>query len=238
MYVATTRPVHGLIFVARTTDQSLSLEFGPYDFENGKTYAYWAERLSGLVKENVHPVSQKTKPIEWPDRLVVEPKAFSSKRFVSKVASQHYHLSEWPELSLEKGGMARGTLMHELVASLAYPYDCSSVVIDNKAKKQIEALNHNEDYQRWMAAPHEFETSFVVEHEQELWHGSIDLLVHLPDRLVIVDFKSDVNLSVEQLKEKYADQLFAYRKALSKIEPDLPIDCAIYSFWLGQNIFL
>lgn len=238
MYVATTRPIHGLTFVARSKQENFGFEFSSFEFENGKTYSYWAERLSGILKEDVKPVLKQAEPIKQGDRLKIEPKQFETQRFVSKIASHHSVLNEWPILHLEKGGLARGTLMHELVASLSYPYDCSEVNIDQRAKQQIEALNHNEAYQIWMSHPHEFEASFVVKRGQELWHGSIDLLVHLPDRIVIVDFKSDVQVTPEQLKERYAHQLYDYRKALSKIEPGLPIDCVIYNFWLGQNIFL
>ncbi len=66
--------------------------------------------------------------------------------------------------------------------------------------------------------------------------GAVDLLFFEENEIVIVDFKTDRNLSESELKEAYSMQLAIYAKAIEKLYNKKVKELLIYSFALGKDI--
>ena len=66
--------------------------------------------------------------------------------------------------------------------------------------------------------------------------GVIDLLIHEPDGIVIVDYKSNRNTSEYYLRKKYSVQLEIYKSAVEKIYQKPVKETLIYSTELAKTI--
>lgn len=66
--------------------------------------------------------------------------------------------------------------------------------------------------------------------------GVIDLLIHEPDGIVIVDYKSNRNTSEWNLRKKYSEQLKIYKSAVETIYNKPVKETLIYSVELGKTI--
>lgn len=66
--------------------------------------------------------------------------------------------------------------------------------------------------------------------------GVIDLIIHEPDGIVIVDYKSNRNTSEFYLRKKYSGQLEIYKSAVEKIYNKTVKETLIYSIELGKTI--
>ena len=66
--------------------------------------------------------------------------------------------------------------------------------------------------------------------------GVIDLLIHEPDGIVIVDYKSNRNTSEYYLRKKYSAQLEIYKSAVEKIYQKPVKETLIYSTELAKTI--
>ena len=66
--------------------------------------------------------------------------------------------------------------------------------------------------------------------------GVIDLLIHEPDGIVIVDYKSNRNTSEFYLRKKYSAQLEIYKSAVEKIYNKPVKEAIIYSVELAKTI--
>ena len=66
--------------------------------------------------------------------------------------------------------------------------------------------------------------------------GTADLLFHEPDGWVLVDYKTDRNLTGSQLLEKYSLQLGLYQKAMELILEEPVKQAYLYSFELNQAL--
>ena len=163
--------------------------------------------------------------------------------FESKTASQSKMHLEWKDFTLEgSANTNRGTLFHEIMAQCSYPYQKEEIEALSKKSNyslneidfnQLLAINENPIYAQWMQKEHEFECSYILEEEQEVVHGFMDLVIWDSDTIHILDFKTD-GLEQEELIERYKTQLQIYAQAMHKINPDKKIQTWIYSFHLNQ----
>jgi ATP-dependent helicase/nuclease subunit A len=138
---------------------------------------------------------------------------------------------------------SRGTLLHLLLQHLpAKPADRrESIALEHLRRNGIHdvAVAHqalailNDPHFGEVFGPHsraEVPISGVVDGPlgPERRNGRIDRLVLLPDRTVVVDFKS--NLVVpgrpEDAPPDYIEQLAVYRALLQKARPGMPVECA------------
>ncbi|WP_281521941.1 UvrD-helicase domain-containing protein [Dubosiella newyorkensis] len=135
--------------------------------------------------------------------------------------------------------LKRGTMLHELVSTLPFPYqkDVLETKLTNQEDiQQILALNANPEYVGWMARKHIFECPYTVKKGNELIHGFMDLVVFEDKRTIILDFKSDYVNDEKELVSMYQKQLMIYKEAMELIEPNRTIVTYIYSFYLKKLI--
>ena len=79
------------------------------------------------------------------------------------------------------------------------------------------------------------EAGFAGEGEV-LIQGIADCVMLEENRAVVVDFKTDRVTRLEQLTDRYQDQLHLYQRALSRVFPELPVSAVIYSTCLKQSV--
>lgn len=259
LYVACTRAEKELVFVDSLKNENMY--DGPlnvYGLLCSKGFTSWFFRTFHTdLSEDVH--------FELVESLYDRPNQSISSRN-RKVRLQHYQLpvsvissqtaseskktASWKSLHTNLPGnsleaRARGTLIHEITGSIAYPYQKNDIEdfagqagmsLDDKTVEQILALNDNEQYRFWMSRPHRFECPYCTRQDNAYVHGFMDLVVDLPSETVIVDFKSDNVFDDHTLLEKYRSQLETYRQAMEQIRPDQKISAWIYSFTLKKMI--
>lgn len=247
-YVATTRAEHELIIVDAI--KSLDLYRSPLNARSllqNQSYTGWLLHTflthpSPLfvveeVKE-LHERQEVSKKKRW--RPSMRYYSSSLESIDSKTASQSKKDVRWKEVKLEKNErMVRGTLLHEIVAVLPYPYQEQDIVRYDASKTDIDqilALNSNPIYREWMEEKHQFECAYTVMQDHHLVHGFMDLVVFEEKQTIILDFKSDYVQDEKELIDQYHTQLSIYKEAMTLIEPDKPIKTYIYSFFLKRLI--
>ena len=78
----------------------------------------------------------------------------------------------------------------------------------------------------------------VLRRSDAMIKGIIDLMFEEDEGITIVDYKSDVNISANALKEKYTMQLMLYKAAVEKITGKKVRECCLYSIALGKEIVI
>ena len=66
--------------------------------------------------------------------------------------------------------------------------------------------------------------------------GIIDCAFEEDGRLILLDYKTDRVEALEVLKERYAEQLRLYRRAMRECFDMEVSETLIYSFWLGDFV--
>ena len=165
--------------------------------------------------------------------------------FSNATATLNKQLLKWPEVDLKPSTSAqRGTLFHEMVAQLAYPYQKEDLTQFAKVHgydltrydlQLIQELNQNTEYALYMQEKHRFECPYIIKEKQNIVHGFMDLVVWQKEKIVIIDFKTDHLESDEEFIEQYHKQLETYQNAMKQIE-NTSIDTKIYSFYLKKFI--
>ena len=90
-----------------------------------------------------------------------------------------------------------------------------------------ETFNYEEVY-------HEYPFQVMV--DNECIHGYIDYVAIHNNQLVLIDFKSDMNVSSSILHERYDEQVLSYMKALHHLYPNNEINAYLYSLPLNEMI--
>ena len=253
-YVATTRPQKELIIVdAIENIEDFYSPLNAYTLLEGESYTGWllhtyANQSNPLIvfdKKQLYSRPNTLRPKNTRFEMPVYTK--SSIPFSSQTASLAKIKLAWKDISLTKNtGTMRGTLFHEIVAQCTYPYQKQECIqfAQNKGYflndfdwNQILNLNQDPLYKDWMMQNHVFEQSYIIEDNQQVIHGFMDLVVYKEDEIVIVDFKTDHVNSEQELIDLYALQLQTYKKAMKKMKK-LPIQTYIYSFSLSKCIYL
>jgi ATP-dependent exoDNAse (exonuclease V) beta subunit len=251
-YVATTRAEKELVIV----DTISSLEDYDYPLSwrallEKRSYTSWLLHTYYHHPSKLLEFDEKKELAVRPDKQVYTPAvqsfAFYSKPITaisSKTASNEKKKLTWPKISLSENTAAqRGTLFHEIVAKLPYPYQSQD--IEAYAKKagfafgkteidQIQALNKNPLYASWMKMDHQFECSYTVLQNDAYVHGFMDLVVFEGDTIHVVDFKSDYVKDQKQLEGMYQKQLAIYSEAMKTIAPGKTVKTYLCSFRLGS----
>ena len=254
-YVATTRPQKELVIV--DTIENMENFYSPlnaYTLLENESYTGWLLHTYANCSNPLITFDKKQKLYQRP--LPIRQKntdfnlSFYTKEsvvFSSQTASEAKRKLQWKEYSLTKNqGSIRGTLFHEIVSKCNYPYqslDCIaySKKYDYILKKsdiaQILSLNKDPLYKEWMNYRHVFEQSYIIEENNQVIHGFMDLVVYQENQIIIVDFKTDHVENEQELLDLYSIQLQTYKNAMKKMT-HLKILTYIYSFSLSKFIYL
>lgn len=245
LYVATTRPVERLYvvdkmpgIVAKKVDEAMSA------LRNGFTGLLLT---SGLNSKYL----QKNKATIDPDILPLLPKQTPSTHFTYKPlpaktlppisTPSSLEVKTLPPLSFKDTTSATnyGTLVHETIEHLPNTVWTkemfeSSLLSSSYIDKIIRFSTHP-IYQSALTMQITKEYPFFVidKEANQTLTGSIDFFAYNDTDAIIIDFKTD-HLAKEEILSRYRDQLFAYRKAISLLYPNVDIQLYIYSFYLEE----
>lgn len=139
-------------------------------------------------------------------------------------------------------GTQRGSRMHKAVeklSSAAWTMEkikntCPELRQDEA--KLLYELGNNELFIELNKKEVKKEFSFAIKKEEKIVQGFVDFLAVDEDCFIVVDFKSDRNVSEEELIERYSLQLVAYEENLKVLYPNKKSKKMIYSFSLGKFI--
>ena len=146
----------------------------------------------------------------------------------------------------EEAAKARGTAVHLLLEHLPHaprdqwPAIASALIADpgtcRDALDEARRLLLSPDL-AWLFAPGTLaEASFCARIGESVIHGSIDRLIVAPDRVTVVDFKSNsvVPAHPEGVPEGILRQLGAYAAAMAQVYPDRRIETCVLWTRTGQ----
>lgn len=130
-----------------------------------------------------------------------------------------------PELltksDLEK--MSFGTLVHEILEFTDFKNYDESLIEDKFIKNKVDAFVRSDLMKDIKNAKVYHEYEFVYEKGEELYHGSIDLMLEYADHIDIVDYKLKNTTDVH-----YLDQLNGYKNYIEKVSCK-PVKTYLYS---------
>ncbi len=142
--------------------------------------------------------------------------------------------------------MQRGTNLHKMVECMQqqvvethHLYELASALQISLTKQDeiaLLALFNNPIYlsSQSMACHHEF--AFMTKANNRLIHGYMDYVAYDDTSLIMIDFKSDRNVTKEDLLMRYEKQIDTYYEALCILFPNHTIQTYIYSFSLQKMI--
>ncbi|MFR7639139.1 exodeoxyribonuclease V subunit beta [Allobaculum fili] len=256
LYVACTRAEEELVFVDTLKNENLydgTLNLYRILANNG--FTSWFFSLYHRNPIDLVDFEDVPELLQRPDRGVSHHKKISIRRYqgprqivYSQTASKTKAHASWPKGGYGKGvesGLAkeRGTLFHEMAATLPWPYTREDVEerlrqsglgLSSGDADLLLRLNDNATYAKWMELPHEFECPYCVMEKGTIIHGYMDLVVFDGDTIDILDFKTDAAFDEQSLADRYRGQLETYRKAMQSIHPDRKVRAWIYSFELAS----
>ena len=104
--------------------------------------------------------------------------------------------------------------------------------------KEVLALVENPDFAPLFGENSKAEVPVMGEVEGKIISGKIDRLAILPDKVMIVDFKTNrpAAQTVAQVPESYVRQLAAYRALVEKIYPGKRVET--YILWTNTAVMM
>ena len=141
-----------------------------------------------------------------------------------------------------KSAVSRGTLLHRVMELLDFKtYSFSQLNhfdLNTYDKRKIDNFFKHPMYEVIKDMEIHKEYPFIYKENHEMVRGIIDCLCISNDSIILIDFKTDRNVTKEELIERYKQQIDAYHKIMHLAYPTHTISCYIYSFDLSDWIEL
>jgi ATP-dependent helicase/nuclease subunit A len=139
------------------------------------------------------------------------------------------------DLTKRTSGTAYGTLMHEWAAKLPNTVWTSDDVKGSPDPEALLKFASSELYRQCLQGEIHKEYPFYIEKKELHCTGAMDMISILPQKVILVDFKTD-NASMAEIQNRYTDQLNEYRKALKILYPEHTVTAYAYSFHNNASI--
>jgi len=133
-------------------------------------------------------------------------------------------------------GKSRGTRLHKLIQTLPDGVWTPDLIqnVDPECTpeevRQLMSFNQSDWYGRMRLNTLYKEFPFILHKNNEFLSGIMDMVSIGEDEILLVDFKTDIGLSPQQLLDNYQTQIADYAASLKFMYPDHHISCALYSF--------
>ena len=253
MYVATTRAMSKLIIVGFESDDKVIFEQGYIERIAGDVTAIgniikavYENNESEMSKYcNIIPVSrediERGEFSEEVDSVEFKVKKYNSaiKGYEETSPSALEKKKMYPISYKEKTDSAlRGTLIHKAYEQLDFKnpkVEGLDIPLDEQDKKKIMNF-FDHDIGKKIANMDNIihELPYALLEDGIYMHGFMDLVAMNDKEIILVDYKSDLNKTEEELIEDYQNQQKAYRKALEHL--NLPVTCYLYALELNEFI--
>lgn len=258
LYVATTRAKDQMHIIDYVSDVNVYMDGlsqskiyarkGTSSWILGALYSMNIPHLFRVMNVNRH-WSNKTqeKTLEDHDELPVYQGVCQPVNLSTASSTKSEKLLAPIDFSQKKQAMTVGNIYHKLIETLPASSWNKELILQTARNHKIPLypfmiepllkLSNNEIYKATFAFNeiyHEF--PFQVNIENECLHGFMDYVaIHNKD-IILIDFKSDVNVHEDLLHELYDQQLLSYMKAINVLYPNHQVHAYLYSLNLGTMI--
>ncbi len=145
------------------------------------------------------------------------------------------------DLNRNDDAVNRGTLMHQYIEILPdriwNEEDILKITdLNQKDINSLVSFNKSEIFKKSLNMNIYHEYPFIIKEDNSIINGIIDFLAIDEKEVIIIDFKSDRNVTRESLIQMYTPQIMHYVDSLKKIHPNKSIKAYIYSFTLNEEI--
>jgi ATP-dependent helicase/nuclease subunit A len=251
LYVALTRPQNNLIIIdttkkLRITTLSRSSVFSLIGYSGwlksiireDETELFTQKFVDGKVSRMKGPA------IEAVSKVFNPPRKETQETSVVTPSSQERAFA--PDFTLRYrdilDGKERGTRLHRLIEKLPirdWSQDTIRSIDAACTQEEIDALLRfyaTSYYQDAMNSKIEKEFPFAILDGDTVITGVMDMLAIYPDRIEMVDFKTDRSGNADDLRLRYEGQIALYRKSISLAFLGKEIRTFLYSFTLKEII--
>jgi ATP-dependent helicase/nuclease subunit A len=214
--------------------------------------------ITGLITAALPPIQdlfdiRTILPEEFPQIEKTEPEYAAALPHYSGTASvippilkpSQSELTSLPDLDLSgsERGTRYGTRIHAIIASLPDRLwtgdDLTAFDLSETDIRHLLAFSDSRLYHEALCGTIHKEMPFYTEDPESGRgiSGVMDFVSFLPDRIVLIDFKTD-NASAAEIRRRYSDQLNAYRAALNLMYPEKPVEVYAWSLHADTEIII
>lgn len=203
----------------RNLDESL-YELNRISIEGKRTV-----RLATKQEEQVLPIYGKTKS--------------ESSKMIPSLKDQMYIPQIF--LSGDLKPKQQGTVMHHALQQLkTLPFDDEqlhqlNLDLSEKMRSALITYSHHPFTASLYQLKISHEVPFMARIDQQLVYGYMDMIAESDDTLIIIDFKTDRNVTETLLTERHRHQMDTYKKAMA-LASHKKIEAYLYSFDLNEYI--
>ena len=228
-YVATTRAIDKLYIVDnmfefnnKNIDESLL-----YDRKGFTSFLFDLKYLNVSIIDSLIEFPPLVKEVNAYN--AIPKKEFNIKKINKDKASAHNNEGLFYKEVVEKG-----TLIHEFFEDLDInnPTYCELIgndVVDNFVNSEI--INRCKDYDIYK------ELEFTSNEDNEFIHGYMDFVAIGKDEIILIDYKTNVNVTKDDLIVLYSRQMNIYKKVLFN-KYHLKVNSYLYSTYLKEFIIM
>ncbi|MBP1532112.1 MAG: PD-(D/E)XK nuclease family protein, partial [Alphaproteobacteria bacterium] len=217
---------------------------------DGETLIYQTpEFVAKKSKKHKINLSAEFQPESWINIPAPTEDLLSKPYTPSKTESDEEADSVSP-LTQEGNFYRRGTLIHKILQFIPNTLYDREAIIDKflqknaadfpayqqqQIKSEVIKLLNNPDFSFIFAEDSHPEVPIIGEVDGKIISAQIDRLIVLPDKIVIVDFKTNrpAAADITQTPEVYINQLQTYAKLISKIYPNRKVES--YILWTNET---
>lgn len=247
LYVALTRAESKLIIVDNIDKEinPTKLTLQHLNKRKGMTYTilnslgnndnftiYTVNELKVQPKNYRHETTQ----IELPKYQLTD----ASIESLSPSSTENYFV---PQLTFDAiSSSSRGNLVHKWIEILPNRVwtnaDFNDSELSLEDREKLIRFSESKIYKQCLSMDIHKEFPFAVRNDNKLIQGSVDFIAVDDQAIILIDFKTDRNVTQEILLQRYSQQINTYKIALSILFPQRVIEAYICSFDLETFIHI
>lgn len=191
------------------------------------------------------PIVQYIKPWIGKKKEDSLPLPVNTRQFVTKDSEVKRYSRKQPGALNLQGELAAnelGSNLHLAIERLgmvpwsSQDIEQTEVLLNDQQKQQLIDFSLHPLTQSMYQYPSEHELAYHIRKNSTIESGFMDWVIIKEQSLILVDFKSDRNVTPDILIERHMSQIDRYKDVLSTLYPNLAIECYIYSFFLNQYV--
>lgn len=253
LYVATTRAEEQMHIVCELDGEAN--EYNLITYLNAKGYSSWIRDALRFSDPNLYieeivedfefarDVDESKKQVELPTTYAYQ---IENSEYISPSALKLINQDVKPLSEVSYVGSERGTRLHKMVeilpnsewdlALLEKVNETYELKLNSYDLKLLMNLNNNDMFKNYRLRTVYKEMPFIYQDKHNVVNGYMDYVAINEKEVVMIDFKSDGLVDLNELKDKYQSQIKLYQKALKAMYPDREIHTLLYSFKLADFI--
>ncbi len=197
--------------------------------------------IYGTNSNHFEPISNKCPDVQNTEYFYPESKIFQKDQKHEALSAQ-YIANPLSTVNSAQYGLVFHKILEDSVSARAIAtmnnHPLINTLDDTSQKrivKSIKLIAANAEFNRLIQNHALTELSIGTLNDEKVKLGRIDLMIHLNEEIVIIDYKSDINppANLDSIPENYAKQLLSYKNIVEKIYPKNKIRTQI--LWLENG---